>query len=272
MQYLVNQSQLKGHFMGVLALRKSKGCLQVLSQSLSLLVTLDGSQNLGINRGLICLPLLRRLVSLLLSIEDVSVLLSRLLSLHSGEIFVIDGVGDLDSGDINLGGGGQQEPLVHPSEGSSVQFEGAGDEKQPSLQLLQDHDSLPLVHTGQEDGHGAGGQGGADSPLVLGEEVDGGAGSGGILGGVVVGQLLYSHHPGAAILGSTNLLLHKHWRLGSGLLCVGLLGELVDVLLVVSGALTKPVHSGLQGVVTWLPFILVLSHTSLVEVNQAILA
>ena len=31
-----------------------------------------------------------------------------------GEIFVIDGVGDLDSGDINLGGGGQQEPLVHP--------------------------------------------------------------------------------------------------------------------------------------------------------------
>ena len=54
-----------------------------------------------------------------------------------------------------------------PSEGSSVQFEGAGDQKQPSLQLLQDHDSLPLVDTGQEDGHGAGGQGGADSPLVL---------------------------------------------------------------------------------------------------------
>merc|ERR1719225_131958 len=112
----------------------------------------------------------------------------------------------------------------------------------------------------------------ADSPLVLGEEVDGGAGSGGILGGVVIGQLLDPHHPGAAILGSTNLLLHKHWRLGSGLLSVGLLGELVDGLLVVSGALTKPVHSCLQGVVTWLPFILVLSHTSLVEVNQAILA
>ena len=35
--------------MGVLALRKSKGCLQVLSQSLSLLVTLDGSQNLEIS-------------------------------------------------------------------------------------------------------------------------------------------------------------------------------------------------------------------------------
>ena len=36
--------------MGVLALRKSKGCLQVLSQSLSLLVTLDGSQNLEIRK------------------------------------------------------------------------------------------------------------------------------------------------------------------------------------------------------------------------------
>ena len=37
--------------MGVLALRKSKGCLQVLSQSLSLLVTLDGSQNLEMRKN-----------------------------------------------------------------------------------------------------------------------------------------------------------------------------------------------------------------------------
>ena len=31
-----------------------------------------------------------------------------------GEIFVVDVVGDLHSGHVNLGGGGNQEPLVDP--------------------------------------------------------------------------------------------------------------------------------------------------------------
>merc|ERR1719225_2526553 len=76
-----------------------------------------------------------------------------------------------------------------------------------------------------------------------------GTGGGGILGGVVSGQLLHSHHPGAAILSSTDLLFDSL-----------LLGELVDSLLVVGGAPAKPVNAALKSVVPGLPRVLVLGH------------
>jgi len=75
--------------MGELALRESEGCPQISLDNLAISVLLDGFQNLGINSDLVGLPLLRGFVSLLLSIEDVSLLLGCLLSLPPGEIFVV---------------------------------------------------------------------------------------------------------------------------------------------------------------------------------------
>merc|ERR1719410_2890975 len=138
--------------------------------------------------------------------------------------------------------------------------------------LLQDDHALPLVDSSQDDGHSAGDQGASHRPLVLREEVDGGSLGCGVSSGIVVGQLLDTDHSGAAVLGSTNLLLNEDLLLYSGWLLGDLLGELVDGLLVVGGALAEPVDSTVQGIVTRLALVLVLSHPSLVEVNQAILA
>merc|ERR1719222_1894862 len=164
--------ELKSHLVGELALGQSEGSLQILFQSLALLVSLDGGQNLSVNLNLILLPLLRRHVSLLLG---------RLLGLDPGEVFVIDGGGDLDSRHIDLGGGGEEESLVHSSQRSSIQLERSSDEDKTGLQALEDNDPLALVSSSQEDGDGACGEAGPDGPLVLGEEVNGGAGGGGVL-------------------------------------------------------------------------------------------
>merc|ERR1719222_1065782 len=257
-KYLVNSTnhketmiELKSHLVGELALGQSEGSLQILFQSLALLVSLDGGQNLSVNLNLILLPLLRRLVSLLLG---------RLLGLDPGEVFVIDGGGDLDSRHIDLGGGGEEESLVHSSQRSSIQLERSSDEDKTGLQALEDNDPLALVSSSQEDGDGACGEAGPDGPLVLGEEVNGGAGGGGVLGGIVSCQLLHSHHPGVAILGSTDPLLDKDGGLRGLLSDNRLLCELVDGLLVVGGAPAEPVHAALKGVVPGLPRVLVLSH------------
>merc|ERR1719239_1357595 len=166
-KYLVNSTnhketmiELKSHLVGELALGQSEGSLQILFQSLALLVSLDGGQNLSVNLNLILLPLLRRLVSLLL---------------------VVDGGGDLDSRHIDLGGGGEEESLVHSSQRSSIQLERSSDEDKTSLQALEDNDPLALVNSSQEDGDGASGEAGPDGPLVLREEVNGGAGGGSVL-------------------------------------------------------------------------------------------
>merc|ERR1719220_1635299 len=141
--------------------------------------------------------------------------------------------------------------------GVPFSLKGPGTRRRPVSRLLS---TTTLVPSCEDDGDSAGGEAGPHGPRVLGEVVDGGAGGGGVLGWVVSRQLLRSHHPGAAILGSTDLLLDEDWALGGGLLDSGLLGELVDGLLVVGGALTEPVHSALKRVVTWLPLVLVLSH------------
>merc|ERR1719151_62126 len=266
-KYLVNSTnhketmiELKSHLVGELALGQSEGSPQILFQSLALLVSLDGGQNLSVNLNLILLPLLRRLVSLLLGVEDVSLLLGRLLGLNPGEVFVIDGGGDLDSRHIDLGGGGEEESLVHSSQRSPIQLERSSDEDKTGLQALEDNDPLALVNSSQEDGDGASGEAGPDGPLVLRKEVNGGAGGGGVLGGVVSCQLLHSHHPGVTILGSTDLLLDKDGGLSDLLSDSRLLCELVDGLLVVGGAPAEPVHAALKSVVPGLPRVLVLSH------------
>merc|ERR1719347_2517910 len=187
----------------LLTLGQSKRSLQILSQSCPLLVLLDSGENLSVDGDLVLLPLLGGFVFLLLGVKDLTVLLGSLLGLDSGEIFVVDIVGNLHSGDVDLGGCGQQEPLVDPSQRSSIQLERSSHQEQTGLQLLQDHNALALVDSGQDDGHGPSSQRISHSPLMLGEEVNGGTLGSGIHGGIVIGQLLDANHSGASILGSS---------------------------------------------------------------------
>ena len=149
-----------------------------------------------------------------------------------------------------------------PSQRSSIQLEWPRHQEEAGLQLLQDHHALPLVDSGQDDGHSSGRQRLPHCPLMLREEVDGGSLGGSVHGGIVIGQLLHADHAGAPVLGSSNLLLNEDWLLCSGRLLSDLLGELVDGLLVVGGTLAEPVDPTLQGIVTWLALIFVLGHTS----------
>merc|ERR1719411_2166880 len=232
-----------GHLVGELTLGKSERCFQILFQSCPLRMLLDGSQNLSVNSGLVRLSLLGRFVFLLLGVKDLTILPGSLLCLDPGKIFVVDVVKNLDSRNVNLGGCSQQEPLVDPSQRSSIQLEWSSHQEEAGLQLLQDHHALPLVDSGQNDGHSSGGERLPHCPLVLREEVDGGSLGGRVHGGVVIGQLLDADHAGATILGSTDLLLHEDLLLRSSGLLGDLLNELVDGLLVVGGALAKPIDS-----------------------------
>ena len=58
-----------------------------------------------------------------------------------------------------LGLGGDDVDLVDSSQWASVDAERSGDEKQTGSQLLQEHDALSLVDAGDEDQHGARGDG-----------------------------------------------------------------------------------------------------------------
>merc|ERR1719150_1894619 len=99
-----------------------------------------------------------------------------------------------------------------------------------------------------DDGDSSRGEGSPHLPDMVGKEVLGGTRGGSVHGGDVVGQLLGSDHPGAAVLGASDLLLNKH----GGLLGSGLLGELVDCLLVVHAALSEPVDSTFKSIVAGL--------------------
>ena len=129
---------------------------------------------------------------------------------------------------------------------AAIELMGPSDEEQASAELLQHDHTLALVHSSEDDGDSSRGEGSPHLPDMVGKEVLGGARGGGVHGGDVVGQLLGSDHPGAAVLGASDLLLNKHGGLlGSGLL-VHLLGELVDCLLVVHAALSEPDKRGLN--------------------------
>merc|ERR1719415_63526 len=148
-----------GHLVGELTLGKSERCFQILFQSCPLRMLLDGSQNLSVNSGLVLLSLLGRFVFLLLGVKDLTILFGSLLSLDPGKIFVVDVVRNLDARDVNLGGCSQQEPLVDPSQRSSIQLERSSHQEEPGLQLLQDHHALAFVDSSQDNGYHSGGQG-----------------------------------------------------------------------------------------------------------------
>ena len=123
---------------------------QITEKYLVVLALLDGSENRSINGLLVSLSLLGHLVLGLSIGEDVSSLLSRhSLSL---EIVIIDVLGDLDSRNVNLGLGGNNEGLGDSSEGEVVQFVRSCDEKKSGLlELLEEDDALSLMATSQDN-------------------------------------------------------------------------------------------------------------------------
>merc|ERR1719341_3078842 len=208
-------------------------------------MALDRRQDLSVNCCLVCLPLLRGFVSLLLGLKDVSLLL-RLLSLHPGEVLVVDVLRHRHLGDVELCRGGHQVPLVHPPEWASIELVRSGDEEQSSAELLKHDDSLALVHSGQDNGNSSSSERSPHFPDVVGEEVLGGAGGSSVHSWDVVGQLLGADHASSSVLGSTNLLLNKDSGLLGGSLLVHLLG--------------KPVDSTFKSIVSGLAHVLVLGH------------
>merc|ERR1719397_1494772 len=241
---------LEAHLMRELSLGQGGASLEVLPQHCTISMTLDRCQDLSVDCCLVCLPLLRGLVSLLLG----------LLSLHPGEVLVVDVLRHRDLRDVELCGGGHQVPLVHPPEWAAIELVRSSDEEQSGAKLLQHDDTLALVHSGQDNGNSSSGERSPHFPDVVGEKVLGGAGGSSVHSWDVVGQLLGADHASSSILGSTNLLLNKDSGLLGGSLLVHLLSELVDRLLVVHAALAEPVNSTFKSIVPGLARVLVLGH------------
>merc|ERR1719312_1910058 len=174
---------------------------------------------------LVGLPLLAGLVLLLLGLENVTLLFA---------------------GDVDLGLGGQKVPLVHPAEGATVQGVRTADEEKAGAELLEDDDLPSLVDSGEDDGDDTGAQGWPEGPLLLGEQVLGGLVDD--LDGCWVVELWLDGRnlPGSSVLGAADLLLDEDRLLSCSRLGSGLLGELVDGLLVVHLAAAVLVNAGLQ--------------------------
>merc|ERR1719397_36962 len=234
---------LEAHLVRELSLGQGEASFEVLPQHCTISMTLDRCQDLSVDCCLVCLPLLRGL-----------------LSLHPGKVLVVDVLRHRDLGDVELCGGGHQVPLVHPPEWAAIELVRSSDEEQSSAELLQHDDTLALVHSGQDDGNSSSGERSPHFPDVVGKEVLGGAGGSSVHSWDVVGQLLGADHASSSILGSTNLLLNKDSGLLGGSLLVHLLGELVDRLLVVHAALAEPVDSTFKSIVPGLARVLVLGH------------
>jgi len=95
----------------------------------------------------------------LLSLLEESLLAGLLLGLLGGEVL---GLGDLldlllvQAGDVDLVGGGDDVSGVDPSQGNTVDLEGAGDEEDTLVEGLEKDDALATETTGEDDQDGAG--------------------------------------------------------------------------------------------------------------------
>ena len=118
---------LEDQLVGELALAEAEGVFEVALEHGSIRMFADDREDLLVDRLLVSLALLRGLVLLLLSLKDVSVLLGFLagVGLDASEVLVIDLVIDLNGGNVQLGGGGQQVALVDAAQGAAVQLEGS---------------------------------------------------------------------------------------------------------------------------------------------------
>jgi len=110
----------------------------------------------------------------LLDLVEELLLVLHLLGLGAPEVGVIELLVDLDAGNINLGRGGNDVRLVDTTEGNTVDLEGAVDQEEARLELLEEHDPPAAEATGEENENGSGGDVGAQ------------LGGGGLLGLLVV--------------------------------------------------------------------------------------
>ena len=86
---------------------------------------LDGGQQLLVHLGLIGLPLVGGFVLLLLGLEDVALLLGRLLvALGPAEVLVVQLLGHLHARNVHRRRSGQQKALVHATQRTPVDLEG----------------------------------------------------------------------------------------------------------------------------------------------------
>lgn len=133
---------------------------------------------------------LRRLLCLLLSLE----------------VRVINVRGNIDARNINLGRGSNDVRLVHPTQGNTVDFVGAGNQEQTRRQLLEEDDALSTETTSKEDEDGSRGDactqlGGVGSLPRLPRFRD-------VVGRVEARALDLENFPLSSVFGSTNLLGH----------------------------------------------------------------
>ena len=69
---------------------------------------------------------------------------------------------NVNTGEIDLGGGSDGVNLVDALDGDTVDLVGSGDEEESGLESLEEDNSLASISAGEEDKNAAGGDAGAD--------------------------------------------------------------------------------------------------------------
>lgn len=92
---------------------------------------------------------------LLGALREESLCVSLLGLVVSGEHLVGD-TGDINTGGVDLGAGGQGVHLIDAFEGHAVDPVGAGHQEQAGLELLEEDDALAAEAAAEEHEHGAG--------------------------------------------------------------------------------------------------------------------
>jgi len=188
---------------GELSLGEAELCLEVSGQVGG---GLNGGEDAGVDGLLVFLALSGGGVFGLGRLEDS--FLGGFGSLGTLEVGVVDTLWDLDRGDVDLGGGGDDVGGGNTSQRHTVNLVGASDEGKAGVQLLQENASLSTVGSGEKDAYGTGGEGSTEGSLVLGERllpvsVDLASDS---ESGVVLGRAFGSNLSGSSVLISLDSL------------------------------------------------------------------
>jgi hypothetical protein len=247
------------------ASRKSPRGLEVFAQVVDLL---DGSDESVVNRLyyqhyvpygvpflrstrnkthlLLRLLCLWHLVLLLTLSKELSLLVG-LDTLGLGEESVVDGFGNGNGSNVDLGRGSDNVGLVDSSEGNTIEpdplvlvlccllvplyisdsLERTGNEQETRVELLKEDDPLSAVLSAEQDQDGSGGDGLPQCGLGVG--LSGSLWSGNILGWVVLGSLRGRDLSLSTVGLSTDSLLSRSRSLGLGGSCAGLLAYIISL-------------------------------------------
>lgn len=191
-------------------LGKTPRRLQVLGKVLNLL---DGSDKSGINGLLLSLLLLGERLLLLAFTEEFS-FLGRLGGLGLSEVSIVDRLRDRDTGDVDLGGGGNDISLAHSTKRDTVELVGTRDQKQARVELLEENNSLARESASKENKNGTGGNAGTEDSLARG--LSRYLGLADILSRVVLGSLVGGDQSLLAVRLAADLLLRERRGLSFG--------------------------------------------------------